>query len=87
MQTAQLTIRVPKPLHQALKMASARESRSIQDIAIEALSTHIAQRSETGPAAFFQFRDQLLANAKPGEFDLAREDFAPSERVLFDDQP
>jgi plasmid stability protein len=86
MQSAQLTIRVPKQLHQALKMASARESRSIQDIAIEALSTRIAQQTETA-AGFFQFRDQLLANAKPGEFDLAREDFAPSERVLFDDQP
>jgi len=45
MSQTQLTLRVPSQLHKALKLASVNEARSIQDIAIEALSARILKPS------------------------------------------
>jgi|GEM_PF-5091962 len=84
MSQTQLTLRVPSQLHKALKLASVNEARSIQDIAIEALSARILKPSRTGLEDFFELRNRLLAEAKPGEFDIVRQDWVLPESSVFD---
>ncbi len=79
MDQTQLTLRVPTHLHKALKLASVNEARSIQDIAIEALSARIAIQPPKGLLGFFALRDQLLAEAEPGELEIERIDLQPSD--------
>jgi hypothetical protein len=85
MSQTQLTLRVPSHLHKALKLASINEDRSIQDIAIEALSARVAVSKRTGLAEFFALRDRLLAQAEPGEFDIEREEVLMVEPEFFED--
>ena len=68
------TLRVPSHLHKALKLASVNEARSIQDIAIEALSARVATQQPKGLLGFFMLRDELRAQAEPGEFEIVRQD-------------
>jgi hypothetical protein len=84
MSQTQLTLRVPSQLHKALKLASVNEDRSIQDIAIEALTARMLVPKRAGLADFFELRDRLLADAEPGEFDIEREEWVFPESNIFD---
>ena len=84
MSQTQLTLRVPSQLHKALKLASVNEARSIQDIAIEALTAQISMPKRAGLAAFFELCDRVIAKAEPGELDIEREDWALPESSIFD---
>ena len=84
MNQTQLTLRVPTHLHRALNLASVNEARSIQDIAIEALSARIAVQPPKGLLGFFALCDQLSAEAEPGELEIERIDLQPCDGNIFD---
>ena len=83
MNLTQLTLRVPSHLHKALKLASVNEARSIQDIAIEALSARVAAQQPKGLLGFFMLRDELRAQAEPSEFEIVRQDFQMTDGNIF----
>ncbi len=83
MNLTQLTLRVPSPLHKALKLASVNEARSIQDIAIEALSARVATQQPKGLLGFFALRDQLRTQAEPNELEIERQDLQMAEGDIF----
>ncbi len=84
MSQTQLTLRVPSHLHKALKLASVNQDRSIQDIAIEALTAQISGPKQSGLAAFFELCDRMRAEAEPGELDIEREEWMFRESNVFD---
>lgn len=83
MNLTQLTLRVPSHLHKALKLASVNEARSIQDIAIEALSARVATPQAEGLLGFFTLRDQLRAQAEPNELEIVRLDLQMTDGDIF----
>jgi len=85
MNLTQLTLRVPSHLHKALKLASVNEARSIQDIAIEALSARVATQQPQGLLGFFTLRDQLRAQAEPNELEIERQDFQMPDGDIFNE--
>ncbi len=85
MNLTQLTLRVPSQLHKALKLASVNEARSIQDIAIEALSARVATQQPKGLLGFFMLRDELRAQAEPSEFEIVRQDLQMTDGNIFNE--
>ena len=83
MSQTQLTLRVPSDLHKALKIASVNEARSIQEIAIEALSARLAIQQRKGLLGFFALRDQLKGEAEPFELEIERADLQISDGNIF----
>ncbi len=83
MSQTQLTLRVPSDLHKALKIASVNEARSIQEIAIEALSARLSTQQKKGLLGFFALRDQLKGEAKPLELEIDRADLQISDGNIF----
>ena len=83
MSQTQLTLRVPSDLHKALKIASINEARSIQEIAIEALSARLATQQRKGLLGFFALRDQLKGEAEPFELEIERADLQISDGNIF----
>jgi plasmid stability protein len=82
-QTQQLTLRIPSHLHKALKLASANEERSIQDIAIEALTAAVSGQQRQGLRSFFALRDQLRGEAAPNELQIERADLEMPDGNIF----
>ena len=83
MNQTQITLRVPSHLHKALKLASVNEARSIQDIAIEALSARVVTQQPKGLVGFFTLRDQLRTQAEPNELEIVRQDFQMADGDIF----
>lgn len=83
MKLTKLTLRVPSHLHRALKLASVNEARSIQDIAIEALSARVATQQPKGLLRFFTLRDQLRVQAEPNEWEVVRQDLQMTDDNIF----
>ena len=83
MKLTKLTLRVPSHLHRALKLASVNEARSIQDVAIEALSARVATQQPKGLLSFFTLRDQLRVQAEPNELEVVRQDLQMTDDNIF----